>query len=240
MSCTPTTRGAAGISSGAGADSSIKASADLRLRVGASCPGEPTGKVMPSFAASIESARWVTLETYADSPLVHDPDLARMLNTTWKAMAAPRAWLAAEELFQHSVIALAARHAGLLLPRVAHISAPAVQRVRDYLHEHVDRAVSVRELASVASMSRFQLTRQFQRAFGLPLHAYHLHARLEEAKRRLRRGAPIIDVANALGFADQSHFHRRFKGWFGVTPKEWQQAHKHPRPAVGSRATLRT
>ena len=42
----------------------------------------------------------------------------------------------------------------------------------------------MRELAAIASMSRFQLTRQFQQAFGLPLHAYHLHVRLEEAKRR--------------------------------------------------------
>jgi len=177
------------------------------------------------------------LETYADSPVVNDPALADLLNTTWKAMAA-RALLGGEELFHRTIIALATRHSGLRIP-CAPVSAPAVHRVRDYLHAHIDRAVSVRELASIASMSRFQLTRQFQRAFGLPLHAYHLHARLEEAKRRLGLGAPIVDVAADLGFADQSHFHRRFKGWFGITPKEWQAAHKHPRPAIGTGATLR-
>ena len=177
------------------------------------------------------------LETYADSPLVSDPVLARTLNTTWKAMAA-RPSLGGEELFHRSIIALATRHSGLRIPPTP-VSATAVRNVRDYLHEHIDRAVSVRELATVAAMSRFQLTRQFQRAFGLPLHAYHLHARLEEAKRRLRLGAPIVEVATALGFADQSHFHRRFKGWFGVTPREWQQSHKHPRPAIVPGATLR-
>jgi AraC-like DNA-binding protein len=88
--------------------------------------------------------------------------------------------------------------------------------------------VSVGELAVVASMSRFQLTRQFQQAFGLPLHAYHLRVRLEQAKGRLRCGEAIASVAADLGFVDQSHFHRRFKGAFGLTPGEWQRSTATP------------
>ena len=75
-------------------------------------------------------------------------------------------------------------------------------------------------------MSRFQLTRQFERAYGMPLHAYHVHLRLVEAKQRLRSGALIATVAADLGFADQSHLHRRFKGAFGMTPGEWRNAHR--------------
>jgi AraC family chemosensory pili system transcriptional regulator ChpD len=70
------------------------------------------------------------------------------------------------------------------------------------------------------------LTRQFEQAYGLPLHAYHLHLRLLEAKRRLRTGVPIAAVAADLGFADQSHLHRRFKGAFGMTPGEWRDTSK--------------
>jgi AraC-like DNA-binding protein len=102
-------------------------------------------------------------------------------------------------------------------------SRAALTRVRDYLQDRVGRSITVDELAMVAGISRFRLTRQFQRAFGLPLHAYHLHVRLEEAKRRLSAGAPIALVAVDLGFADQSHLHRRFKGAFGMTPAEWQR-----------------
>ncbi|MBV8518073.1 MAG: helix-turn-helix transcriptional regulator [Acidobacteria bacterium] len=58
----------------------------------------------------------------------------------------------------------------------------------------------------------------------MPLHAYHLHVRLLEAKRRLRDGARVAAVAAELGFSDQSHLHRRFKGTFGVTPGEWRRA----------------
>jgi AraC-like DNA-binding protein len=84
--------------------------------------------------------------------------------------------------------------------------------------------VRVGELAQVAAMSRFRLTRQFQRAFGLPLHAYHLHLKLEESKRRLRSSVPAARIAADLGFSDQSHFHRRFKGAFGMTPDAWRRA----------------
>jgi AraC-like DNA-binding protein len=50
----------------------------------------------------------------------------------------------------------------------------AIRQVREYLHDRIDELVTTTELARVAAVSRFQLTRQFQRAFGLPLHAYHL------------------------------------------------------------------
>ena len=72
-------------------------------------------------------------------------------------------------------------------------------------------------------MSRFRLTRQFQRAYGLPLHAYHLQIRLDDARRRMRCGQPVATVAADLGFADQSHFHRRFRARFGITPAEYRR-----------------
>lgn len=38
---------------------------------------------------------------------------------------------------------------------------------------------------------------------------------------------PIKDIAYSLGFADLSNFTRAFRGWFGMTPRDFrQQAHK--------------
>lgn len=59
--------------------------------------------------------------------------------------------------------------------------------------------------------------------------AQQVHLRLAEAKRRLGAGVPIAAVAADLGFADQSHLHRRFKGAFGMTPGEWRRMHHDPR-----------
>jgi AraC-like DNA-binding protein len=152
-----------------------------------------------------------------------DPTLARLLNATWRAMTSSAESLASEELLHRSLIHLATRHADQPCVTQAAAHRERLRHVRDYLHDHPG-PVSVAELAAVASINRFQLTRQFQHEFGRPLHAYHMQVRLEEARRRLRLGMAIADVAFALGFADQSHFHRRFKASFGVSPGAWQKA----------------
>jgi AraC-like DNA-binding protein len=154
--------------------------------------------------------------------LLHEPDLAHDLDTAWKAMNIEPASLAADELFSQAVVRLDIRH-DRNVDRRRELDDRALTRVRDYLRTHVDAHVRLDELAAMASMSRFQLTRRFARAFGLPLHGYHMHVRLVEAKRLLRRGTPIVTVAADLGFADQSHLHRRFKGAFGMTPGEWRR-----------------
>ena len=164
-----------------------------------------------------------TVRFDARAPLLADPVLARQLNAAWKANTCSATSLASDELLHQSLIRLAALHGGQHQFPTAARNEHAVRQVRDYLHDRVGDTVTVRELAAVAAMSRFQLTRQFQKTFGLPLHAYHVHIRLEEAKRRLRWGDPIVEVAIDLGFADQSHFHRRFKGSYGISPGAWQR-----------------
>jgi AraC-like DNA-binding protein len=153
--------------------------------------------------------------------LLREPGLARDLNAAWKAMSARPASLATDQLFSQAFARLDVRHDPSVARRRC-LDDRALERVRDYLRDHMHEHVRLDDLATMASMSRFQLTRQFERAYGLPLHAYHVHLRLVEAKRRLRIGVPIATVAADLGFADQSHLHRRFKGAFGMTPAEWR------------------
>jgi AraC-like DNA-binding protein len=153
--------------------------------------------------------------------LLRDPAWARDLNSVWKAMSVQPSSLTTDELFSRAFARLDIRH-DQGAARTRCVDDRALKRVQDYLREHVHEHVRLDDLAAMASMSRFQLTRQFERAYGLPLHAYHVHLRLVEAKRRLRTGAPVVTVAADLGFADQSHLHRRFKGAFGMTPGEWR------------------
>jgi AraC-like DNA-binding protein len=163
-------------------------------------------------------------EVFVNAPILKDPGLAAELCAAWDSMAAPSLTFAGDALLYEALLALVVRHAGVRPACRRTVDERVMRRVKDCLHSRVEEGIRVQELADLAGMSRFQLTRQFQRAFGLPLHAFHLHLKLEEGKRRLRSGVPIARIATDLGFADQSHFHRRFKGMFGASPDAWRRS----------------
>jgi transcriptional regulator GlxA family with amidase domain len=65
--------------------------------------------------------------------------------------------------------------------------------------------------------------RQLERLFGKYLHTspqqYYVELRLQRARNLLMQtDAPIIEVALSCGFATHSHFTRRYKQVFGMTP----------------------
>lgn len=97
------------------------------------------------------------------------------------------------------------------------------------LLEHLQRPGAERlplgEAARMSGMSTAQFTRAFKKVAGMSYVAYHTHMRLAEAARLLRTGErKIAEIAGLTGFADQSHFDRRFKRAFGQTPRDYQRA----------------
>ena len=184
--------------------------------------------VRPDVLDSLLEGAPCSLDNRPSGPLISDRVAFDLLNAGWNALAASPNSLASDELLVRGV--------GTLAKWVVHPTRSprdhdaALDRVRDYLHDCVERSVTMRELASLASMSRFRLSRCFQRRYGVPVHSYLRHLRLEEAKRRLARGQEIAAVAADLGFVDQSHFHHRFRGSFGMTPGQWRAAHGYKTP----------
>jgi len=110
---------------------------------------------------------------------------------------------------------------------------PAVERARKYLQERATRAVSLREVASVAGVTVSHLVRSFSRAVGLPPKSYHAQVRLAHARQLLAQGKSATWVAYECGFADQSHLSRRFKECYGLTPGAFQGQYRGQRVAAG-------
>jgi AraC-like DNA-binding protein len=97
-----------------------------------------------------------------------------------------------------------------------------VRIVREYLENHYTENVSLEDIARVSGLSSYHLIRVFRSETGLPPHAYLEQVRINRARRLLRNGASIADVAFLTGFTDQSHFSRHFKKMTGVTPGLYQ------------------
>jgi AraC-like DNA-binding protein len=159
------------------------------------------------------------------TPILHDPRLARLVAATHRAFAESASALERDAALTDMIVHLATRHADgrHRVPRFGEDHA-AVRRVRDYLHAAYGDDVTTDDLARVAGLSRFHLSRLFSKAYGLAPHAYQLQLRLAEAKRLLAVGEPVVAAAAAVGFADQSHLHKRFKGAFGITPGQFARA----------------
>lgn len=102
--------------------------------------------------------------------------------------------------------------------------ATAIARARAMIDDAPATAFSLADLAAAASLSRFQLLRQFVRATGLTPHAYLIQRRIETARVLLARGAALADAAAASGFADQSHMTRLFVRAYGMTPGAYAAA----------------
>ncbi len=100
---------------------------------------------------------------------------------------------------------------------------PAIKRVKTYLDEHYTEEVSLEDLARIANLSAFHLTRVFRQAVGLPPHAYQAQLRLDHARRLLAQGFSVSYVASETGFFDQAHFTHQFKRYLGITPGNYMK-----------------
>ena len=97
----------------------------------------------------------------------------------------------------------------------------AIAIVCDYLHANYADNVSLAELANIAGISRFYLSRLFRRQQGISLSAYQTQIKIDRAKQLLAQGMSISAAATATGFYDQSHFGHHFKRLVGTTPGKY-------------------
>ncbi|EID54093.1 helix-turn-helix transcriptional regulator [Saccharomonospora xinjiangensis] len=98
-------------------------------------------------------------------------------------------------------------------PELLTLLRPVLHRLR---HDESNPALS--ELAESVGMTKYQLVRAMRRATGLAPLAWRQNARIIRARHLLREGRPIAETAHALGFTDQSHFHRVFRAHVAASP----------------------
>ncbi len=99
------------------------------------------------------------------------------------------------------------------------LSRQALKRVEEYIDSHLDSPLDVQELAAVVRMSASHFTRCFFKSVGLTPHRYVVQCRVMRARELLATtDLPLTEIALTSGFADQSHFSRRFHELVGIPP----------------------
>jgi AraC family transcriptional regulator, melibiose operon regulatory protein len=104
------------------------------------------------------------------------------------------------------------------------IKATRLREVFEYLAAHFAERITLPQVAAMAGLSRPQFHAVFKHAAGMTLIDYLTQLRLTRARRLLREtDQSVAEIANAVGFADQSYFDRRFRRFFGKTPREFRK-----------------
>lgn len=104
----------------------------------------------------------------------------------------------------------------------------AVQRVIEWMQELTVNApgakLTLADIAAVSGVSTKHFCRLFNKHIGYPpMEALYLY-RLTRSLIGLRMGKKVEVIAYELGFADASHYARRFRALFGKSPEEMRQA----------------
>jgi AraC-like DNA-binding protein len=104
----------------------------------------------------------------------------------------------------------------------------AVQRMKDYIEEHITEPITLRMLADAANYSPWHADRVFKELTGQTPFEYLRAVRLSRAAARLRdTDAKIVDVALDFVFGSHEGFTRAFSKQFGMTPQHFR---KHGSP----------
>ena len=97
-------------------------------------------------------------------------------------------------------------------------------RLKDFLRENFSEPPGLNELAKAVDVHPTHLARVFRQFERCTVGDYIREVRIDYARRRLlESNEPLIEIALAAGFADQTHFTRSFKRVTGMTPTEFRR-----------------
>jgi len=112
-----------------------------------------------------------------------------------------------------------------------------VQRMQDYIEEHIQDPITLSDLARAAGYSQWHAARVFKELTGKAPFEYVRALRLTKAALLLRDEQPrIVDVAFDFVFASHEGFTRAFSRQFGMSPVDYRRNPKQIRLFMPDRA----
>ena len=100
----------------------------------------------------------------------------------------------------------------------------AVQRMQDYIDEHIREEITLNQLSKVAGYSQWHSARIFKELLNKTPFEYIRALRLSKAALVLRDGNPrVIDVAFDFVFNSHEGFTKAFSKQFGIAPRKYSE-----------------
>ncbi len=99
-----------------------------------------------------------------------------------------------------------------------HGNVQQLSRAVAHIHQHLDKLVSVEELAALAGMSRTIFFQEFKSLTQMTPLQYAKSIKLHAAQRFLKEGKNVNEAAFSVGYNSATQFSREYKRLFGIAP----------------------
>lgn len=104
-------------------------------------------------------------------------------------------------------------------------SIDVVEKIKDYIQEHIKDEITLNELAQVAGYSMYHTSHIFKEIEGIAPFEYLRKQRLISSAFSLRkRSQRVIDIAFDYMFSSHEGYTRAFSKSFGISPKQFSKA----------------
>ncbi|MFO1172279.1 MAG: GlxA family transcriptional regulator [Hyphomicrobiaceae bacterium] len=97
---------------------------------------------------------------------------------------------------------------------------PRLLRIIELMEANITEPLKLAEISRQSKISRRHVERLFDHHMGRSPARYYLDVRLERARQLLRHSnLPIVEVAIASGFVSASHFSKRYRERYDISPQ---------------------
>jgi len=110
------------------------------------------------------------------------------------------------------------------VPVLAALTDPNLNRALFAMHTEPEREWLVKDLATLATMSRTTFALRFAELLGSTPMRYLLSQRMNLAAKLLRAGARSAEVAGRVGYRSEAAFARKFKATHGISPGAYRRS----------------
>lgn len=105
-------------------------------------------------------------------------------------------------------------------------SGDLIQEITLFIDEHLTEDLSLDVLADHVCLSKYYIAHYFKDNLGISIHQYITKKRLQSCSEAIAAGSDITRTFDEYGFRDYSSFYRMFRKEYGMSPREYQEAHR--------------
>ncbi|MFC3120289.1 helix-turn-helix transcriptional regulator [Agaribacter flavus] len=172
----------------------------------------PIAKALPSHLL-------LPMKAYPKFPVICDALFAEAFSEEYGRITAINRWL---DLFLIEILRTCLQNNLITTGLMAGLAHPKLAKAMAAIHTEPAKHWTLDSLAAEAFMSRAKFAASFKDVIGQTPASYLLDWRMTLARSMLKKGKPVNEVAEAIGYENSSAMARVFKKVVGVSPKQFQ------------------